>query len=319
MSTRDHPDWWRPMGGQNSQDSTLERRSLIWNDNDIEDGEAPPAFYSGETYKGKFFPRGCRGMLEQIQIYCRDGAPGRFTVRYSPHPCLGPFGEVLITPLAGCSWVGAAVEEMWNYDSLFIWVSGCLAGADLGYDAVEPFDGHESADAGATWADAATRLFIRAVYTGETPGDVPVSGIINNIPIPSTGAVKEAAVPINIADSTLTTLLTIEGAGTMLQARIWGRQYVVPNHWVVYYRMDIYADGVRALTVDNMDMTQSPILGTGRSSMGEFLNYTRNGDDYYRMNLRIPIDFRRSLRIRVYQTSGAAMWTYGELSVNYKE
>ena len=307
------------MGGQNSQDSTLERRSLIWNDNDIEDGEAPPAFYSGQTYKGKFYPRGCRGMIEQIQIYCRDGAPGQFTIRYSPHPCLGPFGEVLITPLAGWSWVGAAVEEMWNYDSLFIWVSGCLAGADLGYDAVEPFDGHESADAGATWADVDNRLFIRAVYTGETPGDVPVSGIINNIPVPSTGAVKTTVAPINVLDSMLTTLVTREGAGTMLQARIWGRQYVVPNHWVVYYRMDIYADGIRAITVDNMDITQSPIAGTGRSSMGEFLNYMDGADAYYRMNLRIPIDFRRSLRIRVFQTTGAAMWTHGELTVNLKE
>jgi len=213
MSTRDHPDWWKNIGGQNSQDSILERRSLIWNDNEIEDGAVPATFYEALIYKGKFFTRGCRGMIEQLQLYCIGDGVDEITLRYSPHPCLGPFGEVTIVPAAGWAWQAFVIEEMWNYDSLFIWVYEAEANVDWAYDAVLPFDGHLSADVGVTWSDMAIRPFIRAVYTGETPGDVPVSGVINNVRIPNTSA-GELRGTENTLPGIEVILATIDGAGT---------------------------------------------------------------------------------------------------------
>lgn len=200
------------MGGQNSQDSTLERRSLIWNDNAVEAPDAPPSLYIDVEYKGKFYPRGCRGMIENILIYCRRTAAGRIILRYSPHPCLGPIGEVTIFPLATWSWRGIAIREMWDYDSLFIWVYDSSPDVRWGYDAEQPFDGHDSDDVGATWDDLDIRPFIRATYTGETPGDVPVSGIVNNIPIPSVSSEYQTE-DVLLVPGVITWIIDIHGIG----------------------------------------------------------------------------------------------------------
>jgi len=169
---------------QITQDAYLERRSTVANDNGVVAPDAPPASI-GIAYRGKFFTRGCRGKIEQIQLYCIRAAGGTIRLAYTPHPCIGPIGTVTITPGATWGWAAADIEEMWNYDSLFIYVEYCGPDVDYGYDAVQPYDGHRTTDAGVTWADQNERPFIRVVYTGETVGDVPVSGIINNIPIPS--------------------------------------------------------------------------------------------------------------------------------------
>lgn len=238
------------MGGSNAQDSTLERRSLVWNDNGIVNGTVPDDFYEAVTYKGKFFTRGCRGMIEQIQLYCIGDAVDEITLRYSPHPCLGPFGEVTIVPAAAWAWQDFVIEEMWDYDSLFIWVYEAEANVDWAYDAVQPLDGHLSGDAGATWADMAIRPFMRVVYTGETPGDVPVSGIINNIPIPNissemTTGTKTPALGVD------TEIVGVDGAGYV--------DYIILH---VYAANDsenmaflIYCDGEMAFTCSGAILT----------------------------------------------------------------
>jgi len=242
MSTEDHPDWWRPMGGQNSQDSTLERRSLIWNDNGVLDGVDPPAFYTCEEYVGKFFTRGCRGMIEEIQIYCRDAGVNRLRLYCSPHPCLGPLTYVDITPLDTWAWRAGTLEEMWNYDSLFIWVYACYVGVDWAYDTEQPYDGHEATYPGHTWAALDIRPFIRVVYTGETPGDVPVSGIINTIPIPSSSSLSfenDYALP---ADSEVALIaFDADGYCDYVEARV---EAAVNSH-LTYIR--VYCDDVLAM------------------------------------------------------------------------
>jgi len=307
------------MGGQNSQDSILERRSLVWNDNDIEDGEAPPAFYSGTPYVGKFFPRGCRGMIEQIQIYCRDAGVDRITLRYSPHPCLGPLGEVTITPLAGWSWVSANVEEMWNYDSLFIWVLEAQAGADHAYDAVEPFDGHVSTDTGATWADLARRPFIRVVYAGETPGDVPVSGTVNVVEVPSVASESAPALPVNVPNNTWTLICTQEGAGTVLAAILRFTTSAAPTAGAlpaaVSYRISLWTESGPIYPLDNRQVCQSEVATSGRCAIGEFYQATvaEPAYDVTLLTVRLPIKFRRRAALWAQQTTGAAVSVTGTL------
>ena len=310
MSTQDHPDWWKNIGGQNSQDSILERRSLIYNDSEILDGTDPAPLESAEIYKGKFFTRGCRGMIESIQIYCEGDAADALTIRYSSHPGIGPFGEATIIPAAAWAWQDFPLEEMWNYDSLFIWVHACEANVDWAYDAEEPYDGHESGDTGATWEDMAIRPFIRAVLTGETPGDVPVSGIVNNIPLPheATEIANGADVAVNLVN---TLIATGEGAGEVLMVRVIALTAVAPAAGVVY-TVRIYADGAQAIWINNRDLTQSVIATTGRSSCGEFYQDATTTT----MNIRIPVNFRRNIQVYFEQSSGGNVNTNAYVHAN---
>lgn len=322
MATRDHPDWWKNVGGSNAQDSILERRSLISNDDAVVDRTAYPILGTDAIYKGKFYTRGCRGMIEELQIWRTVTAGGTITLRLSPHPCIGPLYEVVIPIGPAGAWTGVAFEQMWNYDSLFIWVHELEAGEEWGYDAALPYDGHESTDTGATWADLAIRPFIRAVMTGETPGDVPVSGVVNTIEIPSVALEKETVGFVAVPHNVETEVLLVEGAGTMIQAALSMNTSVTPTAGsppaAVYYAIILQADGLPAYFGDNRMMTQSEVATAGRCSCGEFWQSTVAEPVYDRtkMILRVPVKFRRNLSLRLLQTTGVGVNVTGSLYVN---
>jgi hypothetical protein len=322
MSTEDHPDWWRPVGGQNSQDSILERRSLVWNDGDPVAPAAPPMIESGPDLRGKFFTRGCRGMIESLQIYCVRTAAGTLDLSFSPHPGLGPLYVLTVTPGAAWDWATVDFRQMWNYDSLFIWVSRWDADVSWGSDGVQPYDLHSSMNLGATWILVDVRLYVRVIYSGETPGDVPVSGIINTIKIPSTGEAVAAEDNVNVPNNALITLVTFWGAGFLIQAtvRIDDNNLVVPTnpYGGVIYQMQIWADFAPAFVVDNRDLTQSDVATSGRSSCGEFLLELAptSGVKWLVMNLRIPFEFRRNITIAFYHRAGNPLSVDGRIYAN---
>jgi len=322
LSTRDHPDWWRPVGGSNAQDSTLERRSLVWNDSDIQNGTVPDDFYTEVADKGKFFTRGCRGMLEQLEIYCIRTGAGALRLRYSPHPCIGPINEVAITPGAAWAWVAADIEEMWNYDSLFIWVHACSDDVSWAYDAELPYDGHETEDNEATWQDLAIRPFIRVVYTGETPGDVPVSGVVNTIEIPSVASTYSSAVAVVVPNAFLTLICTVDGAGEVIAAAVNLDVSVIPTAGplpgAVVYRLEIWVDGRFAWAVTNRSLTQSCVAPSGRAPDGVFYQCTVADPawDLTAMSTIITLKFRRSATVYVQQFSGGPANVTGTLYVN---
>jgi len=286
------------MGGQNSQDSILERRSLVWNDDGIVAPAVPDTFYDAETYKGKFFTRGCRGMIESIQVYCQGDGADVLTLWYSPHPCLGPVGAVSILPAAGWAWQDFPVEAMWNYDSLFIWVYEAEANVDWAYDTELPYDGHESGDAGATWADMAIRPFIRVVYTGETPGDVPVSGIINNIQIPNVSSVsqhlQDRPIPINLLSDLL---LPFNGVGhvDLIIVRVQAAAGSEQTHVMVE------CDGRAGFYINYLALNDYGVVAT---TPGVTLTAYAVGG-VCTVVLTKKFEFRRILRVRVFNTVGA--------------
>jgi len=322
MSTRDHPDWWRPVGGSNSQDSTLERRSLIWNDDENILLVDRVRTETTDDWKGKFYTRGCRGKIEQLQIYSEGNAANTLTLNISPHPCLGPLYTVDITPGAVEGWWGANFRQMWNYDSLFIWITDVEALVSWWYDAFQPHDGHESANFGVTWAAANNRPFIRVVYSSETPGDVPVSGIVNTIEIPSTATEAasghDAAVPTEL----VTTICTAVGAGTMLEAKLDFRTSVTPTPGnppiAVRYQIRVLTDGFLGNLSDNRELTQSCVATSGRSSKGEFWQCTIAEDSWDRtfIRIRMPLKFRRSLTLQCVQSTGGPVEVWGLLYAN---
>ena len=59
-----------------------------------------------------------------------------------------------------------------------------------GYDITEPYDAYYSLAAGVTWLPNTVREWARIVQKGQTVGDLPVSGTVNNIEIPHSSSVS---------------------------------------------------------------------------------------------------------------------------------
>ena len=170
----------------------------------------------GVRRRGKFFPRGCRGFMRNVEVYCKDAgaAGGTITVYVAPTIGMGQVASRVITVSAGGAemWRTAVFDMMWNYDSLFIWVYGSSDDMRVGYDEGTPHDAYRSDDSGETWYYSEFRTWFRSYITGETCGDIPVSGTINTIEIPSRSSPR-LATDITDLPLTETTIKTVDGAG----------------------------------------------------------------------------------------------------------
>jgi len=310
------------VGGSNAQDSTLERRSTIWNDGDPIPPAVPPVFCLNIKDRGKFFTRGCRGKIHRLYVYCMRAAAGTMDLSFSPHPCLGPLYTVTVTPGAAWAWANAGFFQMWNYDSLFIWVSRCDADVSWGYDLLQPRDGHRTTDSGETWFREAWRPFIRAEYDGETPGDVPVSGIINVIEIPSVGSTLAGGFDAAVPSNAVRTICEAEGAGTLNEAKLEFYTTAAPTAGAdppaIRYQLRLIADGFAASLTDNRELTQSCVATSGRSSKGEFFQCSVQEPEWHRtfMRVRLPIKFRRRLALQAVHTTGVNVRVDGILYAN---
>jgi len=280
-----------------TQGAYTERRSDIYNH-----GATATMVANNYTYKrGKFFPRGCRGFLHRVWVYCdnTDTAAHTLTVKFSPAPGMGAVYTVSASVAAGssASWRYIDVKKFWNYDSMFIWArfDNDTYGR-LGYDTGTPYDYYYSTDE-ATWTPDSYRYWIYVTISGETVGDLPVSGTVNTIGVPALSskyAVSSAYVPQN----TETTVLTVNGAGEcdMIICRAHTNTY---SH-VTEFR--IYCDGMLAFqdTPDNLNT-----LGFTSSSPGiSLLRFSVNGDCIFVITKRFG--FRSALRIAAYNSAGAA-------------
>jgi hypothetical protein len=280
-----------------TQGAYTERRSDIYNH-----GATATMVANNYTYKrGKFFPRGCRGFLQRVWIYCdnTDTVAHTLTVKFSPAPGMGAVYTVSASVAAGSSaaWRYIDVKKFWNYDSMFIWASFDInAYGRLGYDTGTPYDYYYSTDE-ATWTPDNYRYWIYVTISGETVGDLPVSGTVNTIGVPALSskyAVSSAYVPQN----TETTVLTVKGAGEcdMIICRAHTNTY---SH-VTEFR--IYCDEILAFqdTPDNLNT-----FGFTSSSPGiSLLRFTANGDCIFVITKRFG--FRNALRIAAYNAAGAA-------------
>jgi hypothetical protein len=138
---------------------------------------------SGNIREGKFFPRGCRGFLRYISVYCKDtgSSGGTLTIWIAPHPNSGYIYTGTIAVPAGQTetTLYLNVSKMWNFDSMFIYVGSSSAQVVVAYDSTAPVDMLHSTDAGVTWAVYDRRLFVAAFMRCLTVGDVPVSGAVS--------------------------------------------------------------------------------------------------------------------------------------------
>ena len=192
----------------------VDRRDVLKNDENPITPNPPSYSLTAVPYKGKFFPRGTRGLIESISVYCKRTIPATLKLSLAPFPGLGPVATLTITPSLYWGWASVNYREMWNYDSLFIWVSGIEVGVSYGYDTLGSPDAYSSGSEQKVWAAENRRYAIRIDGKGFTPGDIPVSGTINTIEIPvvSSGA-SQAWVTVPASESV--SLITLRGAGQL--------------------------------------------------------------------------------------------------------
>lgn len=278
------------------QDAYLGRTFTASNDNGVVSPDAPPSYLTAATLKGKFFPRGCRGLLRFLYIYCKRTASGSLSLSYSPQPGMAAVGTVALTPGSSWDWKSADVEKMWNYDSLFIWVSACSADVSWGQQATEPYDLISYGSTLAWWYADTYRYFIRALIQNATIGDIPVSGTVNNVPIPaqtSRAYIGSTSVP----EATETTLVTVTGSGYCDLIRL--TVAAATGSELTYFR--IYLDGYLAF-----DERAWRLNGEGHVASTPGISLTAYGvDALCNVLLTKRWDFRREFKLAAYSLSNA--------------
>lgn len=285
------------------QSAYKERRSTLQNDNGVKAPDEPPAFETGVAYKGKFFSRGARGKIEKVLVYCKRTATGTITLKISPHPNLGEILSVTVTPSSEWDWAEAEVNAFWDYDSLFIWTSAVSSDVSIGHDSVSEDknpDSHISTDNGATWTKENYRRFIRIELSCETPGDLPISGTVNNVEIPNrvAGAHVDG---FTIPSGSETEVLSVDGAGIVLRIAVF------TSHSSVEIRFAV--DGVlipvmALIGVEPLEPAHLNTYGfTANTPQIQLLYYTAGGSCVFAVT--IPFQFKRKFEVYAYQTTGA--------------
>ena len=277
-----------------TQDAFTSRSVDILNDNGITAPTAPPASITGTAYKGKFFPRGCRGMIDWISIYCKRTGTGTLTLAYSPQPGMGSVGEVTITPGSDWGWSQAFIGKMWNYDSMFIWITNCDSDVSIAYDTAEPYDAWTSGDNGETWYTEARRYYIRIGSRGQTVGDLPISGTVNSVAVPSVSSSVtkgQVAVPAH----TESTLAEVRGAGKVYRISLWTQESLLEFRF--------YVDGEQLPAqglIINRTFTPDHVSDLGYSASTPMIQYVEYSTGNYRIDMQIPFSFRKSFKITAY-------------------
>ena len=299
------------MGGQNSQDSILERRSRLWNDGDTVTPDAPPGFDTGTEWFGKFFPRGARGLISELSIYARAAAAGSITLHIAPHLGTGPLFMYTFAPGAAWDWVTVLPRIWWNYDSLFIWIHSCDIDVDWAWDQVQPYDMHHSPDLGYHWIPYDYRPYIRVVYAGETPGDVPVSGIVNTVAIPNASPLSSGLTTLNVPGGG--NLATITETLGVFKLGLW---YVDGAASLADLCPRIVIDGARH-DLGDVDMATQYAQYTGLSREGWQWGQYDAANHYYALWLKLPIPFRNSFSIGFHNNAVGVLTGYVWASVEH--
>jgi hypothetical protein len=253
--------------------------------------------YNLSGKRGKFFPRGCRGFIKTIEIYCdnADSVSHTFTVKLSPMAGMGPVATFTLSVAAGSSaaWRAITVKRFWNYDSLFIWVS-CDSDSygQLAYDTGTPYDYYMSTDE-VTWTPASYRYWFRVNFTGETVGDLPVSGTVNTVEVPAISS-RVSSGSVSFTSGVEATLLSISGAGECSMVVC----YTVTGTNSHLTAIRFYCDGNLAF-----DWTPNMLNNYGftASTPGiSLLKFAANGDCYFVSTVKFY--FRRLFEVKAYNS-----------------
>jgi hypothetical protein len=221
---------------------------------------------------------------------------------------MGPVAVFTLSVAAGSSaaWRSVTVNRFWNYDSLFIWVcSDSDSYGGLGYDIGSPYDYYGSSDE-VSWSFAVVRLWIRVNLSGETVGDLPVSGTVNTVEVPSTSS-RLSSGNVSFTPNFEATVLSLMGAGEC--------SMVVCN---VVAGTGSHSTSIRFYCDGNLAFDWTPYMmdtfGFIASTPGiSLLKYAANGDCYFVVTNKF--NFRRLFEVKAYNPSNNAT-VYAEVYVS---
>lgn len=139
---------------------------------------------------------------------------------------------------------------------------------------------------------------------GQTVGDVPVSGTVNNIPIPNSIVSSGVSSPITVPNNTEISLALITGSGEI------DRISLITILSSLEFRF--YIDGVllnefalnpfayfEPITLNTLGYTMiTPQIQYG--------SYIVSLTTYYIINMQIRFQFKNSFEVRAFQTSGSS-------------
>jgi len=246
---------------------------------------------------GKFFPRGCRGFIVNVKVYCQNSAPADLTITVYLSNAIGAgyIYSATITVPAGASpdWRTASFNVAWQYDSLFVYVAASDTDVGIGYDTDSPYDGYSSSDGGDSWTGQSRRYWFTVELYGQTVGDLPVSGTLNVVQVPHSAGRFDSGT-VSVPATTERTVLTVHGSGYV--ARLFVQQE--HSEMTVY----VYADGN---TADIFNATDLNSAGYTANTPGiQLLSYTAGGS--CTIQYLIKVEFTRKLEIGVYNADSSA-------------
>jgi len=273
---------------------TEERRNIGNN------GGTPTMFAVGvSTFRGKFFPRGMRGFIDRIKIWCdnSDSASHSLYIYVAPQPGMGRVFDASIVVSAGAAgdWRSALIRRFWNYDSMFIYILADNANYPrVGYDEGTPYDAYFSSDE-ATWTTDNKRFWIRVEMTGETVGDLPVSGTVNTVQVPSASTYVDSGIK-TVGAGVTATLATVNGAGNSMWILCWSSNE--------YMTFEVYVDGELQLYFAPYDL-HSHFCDVG-NGVGVSLTMWDTTNGNYAFMVTIPFPFRRKIEVKAYNDTSSS-------------
>jgi hypothetical protein len=207
---------------------------------------------------------------------------------------------------SGADWRSVDVKRFWNYDSLFIWVSSDSDSyGRLGYDTGTPYDAYGSSDE-VTWTPYSYRWWFRVNFTGETVGDLPVSGTVNTIAVPNLISGKESGLMTVPAGGS--SYYQVLGAGAMLIAYF----RIYDANAINALRPSILCDGVEAMPFDaTMPDWKTYVVNLAHSDI--YLSQWDTTGNYYVLAVALPLKFRRMIQVG-YKNGSSSAYT-GRVSV----
>jgi len=286
-----------------TQGAYIERRSTISNN-----GETPSWLFIKETtYRGKFFPRGCRGFIKRVEVYCRNLTEddGLVYIVVGRRMGKGILTSSNIAVVAGseAGWRGVDFNVPFMYDSLFIAVLAFLSDiVEVAYDAEASPDEFDSDDF-YDWTSQDRRLWIRVFYEGQTVGDLPVSGIVGVVVLPNTvGDLKEVSWT-NRDGGVTTTVLNIIRTSGKLTGLILHIKQVLGTVEASDVSLTWDVDG--KTYTDTLDYYLKPFASV--ENVHAPLNFFKIDDvnHEYAFSLNVPIPFDKKVSLTVKNTAAA--------------
>jgi len=265
--------------------------------------------------RGSFIPHRTKGWIFQIGAYVRSGAAGgKIYFRLAP-TWWGPIireASITVPANTAAKWMTTYIHLPWAYDTLFIW-SYCDGDVERAYEYNVWLDG-----SGMGMADfdrkglhslPSYNFWHRVLVTNLNVGDVPVSGTVNVIPVPSSSTGVTSG-EVNLIGGERKTIIEIKGAGKNLVTTLFA------NDLLVSFR--IIVDGVKLIWWNwdefNANIFYAYYLPVGGTEGFALTKYDTTNARYAFL-ITHPIEWQKSLKIEAYNPPQPTKTAYA--SVNY--